>query len=174
MHVFAALASYTTISGGHGDARACKTQASRTRPRSSHRASCWKNTHVLHEHIYTRSIQTKRTWCRKCKSRIRLCSKDVLMEWSRWMNVRYTPAVGNSPLFLDESPTGLGNVIINLMQSPGNLGIVPKTRQRFRPRNVVISWTSDCRVFGTIPILHQIDDNVAQALRTFQRIRQMF
>ena len=44
-------------------------------------------------------------------------------------------AVGNSPLILDEYPTGLGNVIISWI----NLVIVPKTRQHFRPRNVVLA-----------------------------------
>ncbi len=58
------------------------------------------------------------------------------------INFGSKPVVGNSPLNLDESSDhGLGQRYEDiLMQSSGtgNLpgGIDPKTRQRFRPRNV--------------------------------------
>ncbi len=54
--------------------------------------------------------------------------------------------VGNSPQNLDESPTGLGNVVLILMQSPGNLGIVPKTRQSLVQDSRKVSWTSETLV----------------------------
>jgi hypothetical protein len=68
-------------------------------------------------------------------------SKPMLLPFfQRFSHVvlRFSSGVGNSSLFLDESSDhGLGQRYEDILrQSPGNLGIVPKTRQRFRPRNV--------------------------------------
>ncbi len=90
-----------------------------------------------------------------------------------------TTVVGNSPLNLDESPTGLGDVILILMQSPPARvallfrKLVPLGEQSLVHDSRKGSWTSDALVLQEDEFseqLHQTVDNVAQARGRFVQI----
>ncbi len=100
----------------------------------------------------------------------RFVTLKVLRSWTLqcWFGLpksSFGAAVGNSPL-LERISYGLGQRYhyfdeISLL--------FETTRQHFRPRYVVLAIAELPR---TITRFHQNDDNVVQAMRTFQTIRQ--